>query len=185
MTVYQKNSFGTAFFLRLEDGRRAPHQEILYLPFPARRDKAGYDTIQLADPGLTLKAKYYADSARQSIYPVHPLLVLRLYDGDRMLGEAALQTGQASVLGNFSVQLVKAEWWTDYLFEGSRGTFGIFTGFAFILAGVLLTYCVTPRTILVRQTDDGYRVSWQIVRFHDFYAAEKEQVFAACRGELT
>jgi len=185
MTVYQKNSFGTAFFLTMDDGHQQPFPETLFLPCPPRRDKAGYGTITLPDSGLTIKAKYFADAAKRNIYPVAPLLVLRLYDGERMVGETALQPGQSTVLGEYVVSLAKTAWWTDYLFEGSWGTFGIFTGFALILIGVVLNYFVVPRTVLVRQADDGYRVCWRTVRFPDLYAAEKEEIFAFCRGDLT
>ena len=181
--VYQKGTFGTAFSLTFVDPAGRSFEEVFLLPQPQRRDKPGYGEMPLAGDGYTLKGKYLPDASGQSVLPRDPELTLRLVAGGAPVGEVSLKTGESGSLGPFRVTLRKTAWWTEYLFEGSRGVAGIFTGFALILLGVLLTYFSVPRVVTIVDEGGGRRVTWQSARFNDFFRAERDRIFAAARGE--
>ncbi|BDV44331.1 cytochrome c biogenesis protein ResB [Geotalea uraniireducens] len=183
LVVYQQPAFGNAFLVEFTSGAGNGFDELLPLPMPARRDKAGYGDFPLAGGRYLLKAKYYATADRSGIIPVNPQLVLRLYDGPRLVAETALLIGKSGQLGPYSIRLAEVRWWTDLLFDGSRGTAGIFSGFALLLAGGLLAFFAVPREVVVRPTATGCTVSWRASRFADFYDEERTAVLARCRGE--
>jgi len=173
--VYQANAFGRAFDLELQ----APGELLrprLYLPYPNRRDAAGYGEMALPGSALLLKAKFYADSERKSMRLNQPPLTLRLYRGKELLQQATLVPGGAAQLGPYAVRLQQSAWWTEILLDGSRGTAGIFAGFAIILAGVLCSYCLVPREIIVRNRDGRLYVQQVARRFASFYREEFDDI---------
>lgn len=183
MIVYQRNNFGTAFLLEYSRDGVRPERRVFYLPMPLRREKAAYgnDTID----GYLLKAKYYASPDRKRMLPVEPILTLRLMQGEGGLGEASLRPGETGTIGPYRITLHDARWWTELLFEGSRGTAGIFTGFALLLVGGALAYFVAPREVVVVTGEGGTRAWWRAVRFTDFYRAERERIHSLCKGDNT
>jgi cytochrome c biogenesis protein len=184
--VYQANAYGRTFDLELESARGEIHRERLYLPYPPKRDGAGYGELAVPGTDFLLKGKFYADTERKSMKLNKPPLTLRLYRGKELQGEATLTAGATGQLGPFAVRLVRSEWWTDILLDGTRGTAGIFTGFALILVGVLSSYCLVPREIVVRES--GGRIYAQHVarRFASFYREELDELIqnARSRGEI-
>jgi len=178
--VYQISEFGVAFDLQfLVPEREGLTQERLILPYPGSRDKAAYGEILLKESGLLLKGKFFADSGKKSMKLGTPLLVLRLYRGTQLLGECTLQPGKSAALGPLFVRLAGSEWWTNILLDGSRGMSGIFAGFALLLAGVLSSYCLVPREIMVREAEGGVYVQQIARRFAQFYREEFEELTAA------
>lgn len=175
--VYQVNSYGRAFDLELSspEGVLRPR---LFLPYPDRRDRAGYGEAALPG-GYLLKAKFYADAEQRSMRLNRPPFTVRLYRGSELLRQLTLEPGEAAQLGPYTVRLVRSAWWTDILLDGSRGTFGIFAGFAVILAGVLCSYCLVPREIIVREKDGALHLQQVVRRFASFYREEFEELLSA------
>jgi cytochrome c biogenesis protein len=174
--VYQANVYGRAFDLEFESGQGEAHRERLYLPYPPRRDVAGYGEMGIAGTDFLLKGKFYADSERKTMGLNSSPLTLRLYRGKELLGEVTLAPGATGQLGPFTVRLGQSEWWTDILLDGTWGTSGIFAGFALILAGVLSSFCLVPREIIVRETDGGIYVQHVTRRFAQFYREEFDEL---------
>lgn len=183
LIVYQQPAFGNAFLVEFTAGDGRGFDQVFPLPMPSRRDRAGYGTFPLDDGRYLIKAKYYATADRSGIVPTTPQLVLRLYDGPRLVAETPLLIGQAGRLGPYAVKLAEVRWWTDLLFDGSRGTAGIFGGFALLLAGGLLAFFAVPREVVVRPAATGCTVTWRATRFADFYEEERAALLARCRGE--
>lgn len=169
--VYQANAYGRSFDVQLQlpDG---VHQERLYLSYPSRRDAAGYGEGTVTGTNLVLKAKFYADPQHKSIQYVPGGVTLRLYRGKEFLGEAALMPGQEGVVAGIPVRVGQNQWWTDILLDGSRGTAGIFAGFAILLLGVLCSYCLVPREIILRRHEGSLYVQQVVRRFASFYREE-------------
>jgi cytochrome c biogenesis protein len=180
--VYQANAFGRAFDLELQLPGET-HRERLYLPYPNRRDAAGYGEVPITGTEYLLKAKFYSDLNRKSMQLNQPPLTLRLYRGKELLHELTLAPGASGVLGPFEVRLAQAQWWTDILLDGSRGTAGIFAGFAVILAGVLSSYCLVPREIIVRNRDGALQVQQVARRFPEFYREEFNDLIRAANQQ--
>lgn len=174
--VYQANAYGRTFDLdfTLEGGET--QRERFFLPYPTRRDLAGYGELAITGTELLLKGKFYADTERKTIKLNQSPLTLRLYRGQELLGETTLTQGSTGQLGPFAVRLARSEWWTDILLDGTRGTSGIFTGFALILTGVLSSYCLVPREIIVRESAGGIYVQHVARRFAQFYHEEFEEI---------
>jgi len=185
LTVYQVNSFGNTFDLEFRGGPEGDFDRLLRLPYPHRRDAAGYGALELQDSSLKVNAKYYARADRQGMKPGNPQLVLRLQDGDTVLAEATLLQGGRATLGPYQVHLASVGWWTVLLLEGSLGTAGIFTGFALLLAGGAVTFASSPREAIVEDTPTGCAVAWRPGRFLEFHREEGERLLARCRGEDT
>jgi hypothetical protein len=175
--VYQANVYGRTFDLDFVTPQGETHRERLYLPYPPRRDTAGYGEMDIAGTGLLLKGKFFADRERTSMKLNESPLTLRLYRGKELLGEATLTPeGSTGQLGPLGVRVAQSEWWTDILLDGTRGTSGIFAGFALILAGVLSSYCLVPREIIVRETTDGIYAQHVARRFAQFYREEFDEI---------
>ncbi len=83
-----------------------------------------------------------------------------------------LAPGSTGRLGPVTVRLAASAWWTDILLDGTHGTAGIFAGFALILAGVLGSYCLVPREIIVWEGEGGIRAQQVARRFALFYGEE-------------
>lgn len=180
--VYQGNAFGRTFDLEFISERGEIHRERLYLPYPPKRDVAGYGEMVLTGTDFLLKGKFYADRERKTMKLNEPPLTLRLYRGKELQGEVTLTAGATGQLGPFSVRLAQSEWWTDILLDGTRGTAGIFTGFALILAGVLSSFCLVPREIVVRETDGGIYAQYVARRFAQFYCEEFDEIIQNARS---
>ena len=172
MILYQQGDFGRAFFLEGVSDDGMPVRQVLTIPMPATRDKAGYESFPFA-PGLELKAKFYADAGRAKMVSDMPELVLRLMAGSRIAGEATFLPGDTARLGTYTLFLREARWWTELLFEGSRGATGIFLGFFLMVSGALVTYFSAPRELFIWRTGGGIAVFWRATRFAEFYAEEK------------
>ncbi|MBT1074223.1 cytochrome c biogenesis protein ResB [Geobacter grbiciae] len=183
LIVYQQSAFGNAFLLKFRGGPSGGFDKVLHLPMPPRRDRASYGTFPLDEGRYILKAKYYANADKSRIMPDTPQLILRLYDGEQFVAETSLSNDQAVPLGPYTVRLAGINWWTDILFEGSRGTAGIFTGFALLLCGGVLAFFIVPREVVLRRTEAGYTVSWRATRFPEFYREEGDRILALCKGE--
>jgi cytochrome c biogenesis protein len=169
--VYQANVFGRSFDLELQSAEGS-HRLRLYLPYPLRRDLAGYGEMAVPGTDFLLKGKFYADRGKKSMQLNQPPLTLRLYRGRELLQQAALEPGTPAQLGPFAVRLEQSAWWTEILLDGSRGTAGIFAGFAVILAGVLSSYCLVPREVVVRRRGDDIYLQQVVRRFASFYREE-------------
>jgi hypothetical protein len=182
LLVYQQLKIGNAFFLEFRGGPGGGFDTMLALPLPRRRDAASYDTVPLEGP-LQLRVKYYANADRSRIMPEHPQLFLRLTQGEEAQGEVALESGQSARLGPWDVRLVMVGWWTEILFEGSRGTPAIFAGFAILLLGGVLTFFSAPREAVVSDAPGGCTLSWRTTRFPEFYREEGARILSRCTGE--
>jgi hypothetical protein len=181
VTVYQLLRYGHAFLLEARDGSGAPLELLVRMPFPARRGAPSYAN-QPFGAGQVLKAKYYASADHRELLSDAPQLVLRLQEGERMLGEATLQTGQEARLGPWAVRLARAGWWTEILFEASLGVPGIFAGFGLVVAGAILAFFFVPREVVVGATPAGCTVRWRSTRLPALYRQEGERLLARCAG---
>jgi cytochrome c biogenesis protein len=181
--VYQANAFGRAFDIELQTASGETRRQRLYLPFPSRRGSAGYAEQALPGTDYLLKGKFYADFDRKSLQQSQPPLILRLYRGKDLMQEVTLAPGAQGQLGPFVVRLAQSEWWTDILMDGSRGTAGIFAGFAIILIGVLSSYCLVPREIIVRNRDGVLYVQQVVRRFASFYREEFDEITKTVKSE--
>jgi len=181
VTVYQLLRYGHAFLLELRGGSEPPVELLVKMPFPARRGAASYADQPLGD-GRLLRAKYYASADRRELLSEAPELVLRLQEGERVLGEASLLAGQAVQLGARVFRLARVGWWTELLFEGSLGVSGIFAGFGLLVAGAVLVFFVAPREVVVRAAPPGCTVRWRATRFPEMHRQERELLLARCTG---
>jgi hypothetical protein len=132
--------------------------------------------MPIAGTNFLLKGKFYADMERKTMRLHGSPLTLRLYQGKDLQGEVTLTPGTTGQLGPLVVRLVQSEWWTDILLDGTRGTAGIFTGFALILAGVLSSYCLVPREIVVRESAGKVYAQHVARRFAQFYREEFDEI---------
>jgi cytochrome c biogenesis protein len=179
--VYQMNAYGRAFDLEFVSAGGEMHRERLFLPYPLRRDAAGYGEMAIPGTDLLLKGKFYADAGRKTMRLNSPPLTLRLYRGKELQGEVTLAPGAREQLGPFAVRLGQSEWWTDILLDGTRGIAGIFAGFALILVGVLSSYCLVPRELIVGESDGGICVQHVVRRFAQFYSEEFNEIIQGAR----
>jgi hypothetical protein len=181
VTVYQLLKYGHAFLLEARDGSGPLPELLVRMPFPARRGAPSYANQPLGG-GRVLKAKYFASADHRELLSDAPQLVLRLQEGERVLGEATLQAGQEAPLGPWTVRLARAGWWTEILFEGSQGVSGIFAGFGLLVAGAILVFFFVPREVVVRATPAGCTVRWRSTRLPALYRQEGERLLARCAG---
>lgn len=182
--VYQLLRYGHAFRLELDGGGRGRTALELPMAFPEKRGAPSYENRTLGD-GRVLKAKYYASADRSRLVGDDPELVVRLYEGERLLGEATLLAGQEAPLGPYRVRLDAVGWWTEILLEGSLGSTGIFAGFAVLLLGGALVFFAVPREVIVRAAAERVTVQWRTARFSDMLRDEAERVVARCTGSTT
>jgi len=181
--VYQANAYGRAFDLELETARGERLRTRLFLPYPPKRNVAGYGEIGIDGTDFLIKGKYFADAEHASMKLNRPPFSVRLYRGKELQGEAVLAPGAKEQLGPLAVTLVQSEWWTDILLDDSRGTAGIFFGFILILSGVLSSYCLVPREIIVREAAGGAFVQHIARRFAQFYREEFDEIIQKVRTE--
>ena len=184
--VYQANAYGRAFDIELETGRGERRRTRLFLPYPPKRNVASYGDIGIDGTDFLIKGKFLADADQASMKLNRSPFTVRLYRGKELMGEAALVPGAKEQLGSLAVTLVQSEWWTDILLDDSRGTAGIFFGFTLILAGVLSSYCLVPREIIVWEAAGGAFVQHIARRFAPFYREEFDDIIQQTRtsGEV-
>ena len=182
-TVYQANTFGRAYDLEFASADGNILRERLYLSYPQRRDVASYGEMGITGTDFILKAKFFADSERKTIKLHEPQLTMRLYRKKELLGESTLTQGGIAQMGPLVVRHVQSEWWTDIMLDGTHGTGGIFTGFALILTGVLASYCLVPREIIVFETVKGVYLHHITKRFAQFYREEFDDIIKRLRIE--
>ncbi|MBJ6725715.1 cytochrome c biogenesis protein ResB [Geomesophilobacter sediminis] len=171
--VYQGNPYGLAFNLDIAlpgDYRKMQ----LMIHYPASRKSPGYAELPVPGTDLIVKGKFVPDREKGTMEARAPLLTLRLIKGKRFLGEAEINPGERKEFGPVSVKLTSVQWWGEILLDGSRGTAGIFAGFAIILVGVLSSYCLIPREVLVREERDRTLVRFFVRRFAPLYREEFE-----------
>jgi cytochrome c biogenesis protein len=181
--VYQANAYGRAFDLELETASLERRRTRLFLPYPPKRNVASYGEIGIDGTDFMIKGKFIADAEQASMKLNRSPFTVRLYRGKELLGEATLAPGVKGPLGPLSVTLVQEEWWTDILLDDSRGIAGIFFGFTLILAGVLSSYCLVPREIIVREAAGGASVQHIARRFAPFYREEFDEIIKKLRDE--
>jgi preprotein translocase subunit SecG len=181
ITVYQVVKYGHAFFLEASDGSGASDELMVKMPFPEKRGAASYANEPLRG-GRVLKAKYFASADRTQLLSDAPQLVLRLQEGERLLGEATLQAGQTAQLGPAAVRLARVGWWTEILFEGSLGVFGIFAGFGVLVAGAFLIFFAIPREVVVGPAGAGCTVQWRSPRLPELYWDERDRLLLRITG---
>ena len=179
--VYQINAFGRAFDLLFEAASGEQRKVRLFLPYPSRRDLAGYGEATVGGKDFILKGKFFADKEQRSMQLKPSPLGLRLFRGRELLGAATLDEGATARIGPYTVRMLHSEWWADFLLDGTYGTAGIFSGFALILLGVLSSYCLIPREIIVREANGTIHVQQLVKRFAPFYSEEFDAVITAAR----
>lgn len=180
--VFQGKRHGHAFYVSLFDERGARHGEIFSVVHPTKRDKAGYGDFNLSWSPFAVKAKYYADAARQSMAGENPQLVLRLVEGKKLLGELSLTKGATGTLGPYTATLVEVKRWGGLIFIDAVGMNGIFFGFFVIVLGGALNYFAPPREFTVREADGGCRVSWLAAGSEKLYRDEYESILNRFAG---
>ncbi|WP_236685632.1 hypothetical protein [Geobacter pickeringii] len=180
--IFQGKRHGHAFYVSLIDERGARHDEILSIPYPLKRDKAGYGEFILPWSPYALKAKYYADATRLSMAGENPELVLRLTEGRRVVAELPLTRGGTGMLGPYRATIVEVKRWAGLIFIDAVGMNGIFFGFFVIVLGGGLTYFFPPREFTVRDDDGGCRVGWQAAGSDRLYRDEYETILNRFAG---
>lgn len=181
LKVYQSPDHGAAFFVEFYDDKGTRQGVILQIPHPQRRDVAGYQNFKFDWLPYTLKSKYFADSEKKGMDSISPQLILRLANGDRVIGELALKPDEMGALGEYKVKLVKVKKWAGIIFVDISGMAGIFAGFFIIILGSGFIYFTPPREILVRNTENGRSIYWRATNFGECYEYE----IAGIRSILT
>jgi cytochrome c biogenesis protein len=178
--VYQDQRFGHAFFVNLTDKTGTRNGLILQIQNPVKRDKAGYGNFRFGRIPYLLKAKYFVDAEKKNMLSLSPLLVMRLVDRGRVIGEVSLKNGKSGQLGPYTATLVDVSMWAGMIFVDITGMTGIFIGFFIIILGGGLTYFMPPREFYIKKEESGlFIISWKATRFESFYRDEYEKI-AAC-----
>lgn len=179
--IYQAADFGHAFYLEIvaPAGERKIYQ--LLIAHQEKPDKPSYEDFpDIFGPGRALRAKYYADADKRSLTRENPLLVLRLDDNGRQLGQLPLITGGAGAIDQYHFRLLKVDRWSGLIFVRLFGISGVFFGFLVIICGSALNYFTPPREVTVRLLPGGDSlVSWRAVKFSEFYQDEFAALNAA------
>lgn len=173
--LFQRQRFGNAFLVVLQNSDGSPSEILLDLPYPKKRDKPAYGDFRFEEIPYLIKAKYYADAARQSMYDVDPALTLRLMDWENIVGELTLRKGQQGSLGPYRVKLVEISRWTELIFVMIYGMPLVFSGFFLIILGAVLLFCTPPREFYVLQQKGKVYLGWRGGRFADLYRNEYEK----------
>ena len=172
LRIYQSYNFGAAFFVKFVDIEGRRKGAILQIQSPSKRDRASYGNFNLEGAPYLLKAKYFADAGKRSMNSTDPLLVLRLVDKEKVMGEINLRKGESGKIGPYSASFLDASKWAGIIFVDITGMPGIFLGFFIIIAGSALTYFVPPREFFVRREGSEFSLAWKATRFESFYKEE-------------
>ena len=183
LRIYQTVEFGHAFYLEVtgQNGGRVVYQ--LLLEHPTRPEKASYeDYPDMLNSGGLLRLKYFADAEKRSFSRENPLLVVRVDENGRQLGQLPLSSGGEGTIGGYHFRLIKVDKWAGLIFVKLYGISGVFFGFLIIILGSVLNYFTPPREVIVRKSPDGHLlVSWRAAKFGEFYRDE----FECLKKELT
>lgn len=179
LDIYQSLNFGHAFFVLFSDEIGSSHPAILKILHPESLEKPSYGEFKIywMDLPYLLQAKYYVDVNKNDINSSDPLLVLRLLEEEKEVGQLRLRVGEQGKIGQYDAWLVKAALWTDIIFVDLHGMTFIFIGFGVIILGGGLNYFTPPRKLLAKKDGDGYILHWQASKFPEFYSAEKNKIF--------
>ncbi|KAF0220978.1 MAG: hypothetical protein FD174_691 [Geobacteraceae bacterium] len=183
MKIYQSHQAGRSFYLEFSDGNVGTMGHILLFQLPPSRDKASYNEFQLSGMPFRIKGKYFTDAGKKSMVSNDPLLVLRLYDKDSLLGELPLRIGESGPLGKYRVSLVRSGQWAGINFLVITGMPGIFLGFLIIIGGGLLHYFAIPRELIMKQDGSMVNIQWRAARFAEFYGDEYEDLLTKFNRE--
>ncbi|HML76717.1 cytochrome c biogenesis protein ResB [Geobacter sulfurreducens] len=177
IVVYQSTDVGDSFSVEFTDP--SGRTEIFRLPInhPESLEEAGYNDFRFPWNPLKLQAKYYVDAERKKIDSAHPLLILRMMDGDQETGRVSLTPGGTGALGEYRVRLAGVQRWTTIIFVKLTGMSGVFLGFFLIILGAALAFCTPPRELVATPAGDGWLITWRAGRFGDFYRDESETLF--------
>jgi cytochrome c biogenesis protein len=175
--VYQSQSFGNAFFVKLTDKNGRNIGLILEIQNPAKRDVAGYANLKSYKIPYLIKAKYFADAYKKSMLSSNPLLIMRIIDRGRVIGEVSLKNGESGQLGPYTATVAGISRWAGMIFIDITGMSGIFIGFFIIILGGGLTYFMPPREFYIRKEENGlFIITWKATRFESFYKEEYEKI---------
>jgi hypothetical protein len=174
--IYQKQRFGNSFYMLLNDSKGEGKKIRLDIPYPKNKDKPAYGDFLFAEIPFQIKAKYFADSTKQSMYDLDPVLTLRLINNNKVVDELSLRLGQEGQLGPYRAQLLRITRWTSLICVRLYGIPLVFLGFFFIILGAFLVYCTPSREFHVTLQDDRLFVGWLPGRFADLYRDEFDQV---------
>lgn len=180
--IYQDQRFGLAFFVNLTDKTGTRNGLILQIQKPYKRDKASYGNFRFGKIPYLLKAKYFADAEKKNMLSSNPLLVMRLVDKGRVIGEVSLKNGESGQVGPYTATVAGISRWAGIIFVDITGMPGIFLGFFIIIIGGGLTYFMPPREFYLRKEVDGFSITWKATRFESFYEEEYEKVSSAFGG---
>jgi cytochrome c biogenesis protein len=177
--VYQSQSFGDAFFVKLTDKEGRSTGIILQIQTPVKRNMPSYGIFRLSRIPYLLKAKYFADADKKSVLSTNPLLVMRLVDKGRVVGEVSLKNGGSAQLGPYTATVAGISRWAGIIFVNITGMPGIFLGFFIIIIGGALTYFMPPREFYIKKEENGFFIiTWKATRFESFYKEEYEKLAA-------
>jgi len=174
--VYQTLDTGHNFYLEITGPDGETRMQGLQFLLPARRDRASYNEFRLDWLPYSLKGKYFVDAAQKTMLGDNPLLVLRMYDNETLLGELPLTKGASGMLGPYRVKLKSAARWAGVLFVDITGMAGVFAGFFIIVIGGALNYFTPPREITAWSENGSRLVEWKAGRFGRLFRTEYEEI---------
>ena len=180
--VYQSQSFGDAFFVKLTDKEGRKTGLILQLQNPDKRHNASFSNRQSYEMPYLLRVKYFTDAEKKSMLSTNPLLVMRLIDKGTVIGEVSLKNGESGKFGPYTATVAGISRWAGIIFVNITGMPGIFLGFFIIIIGGGLTYFMPPREFYLRKEGDGFSITWKATRFETFYKSEYEKISSSFGG---
>lgn len=181
LRIYQGTEFGHAFHVEVTYPSGKNDILELLIKHPLSPDRPGYGEFPAAlGSNYTLRTKYFVDDEKKSLSREAPLLVIRVDEGGRELGQLPLKVGERGAVGAFRFRLVSVSKWTRLIFVKLIGISGVFFGFFIVVLGGILHYFAAPREILLQPGGVGCRVVWRAVKFAGFYDDE----FALLKREL-
>ncbi|WP_306532909.1 cytochrome c biogenesis protein ResB [Geobacter sp.] len=184
LRIYQGTEFGHAFHAEVTypSGRKDVLE--LLIKHPLAPDRPGYGEFPSALGGdYLLRTKYFVDEEKKSLSREAPLLVIRVDEGGRELGQVPLRVGERGAVGEFRFRLLSVSKWSRLIFVNLTGISGVFSGFFIIVLGSILHYFAAPREILLQPGNGGCRVAWRAVKFAGFYDDEFAQLKRELGGE--
>lgn len=181
LRIYQGTEFGHAFHAEVTSPSGEKKVLELLIRHPHAPDRPAYAEFPAALGGsLVLRTKYFVDEEKKDLSREEPLLIVRVDDGGRELGQLPLKVGEGGAVGEFRFRLLSVSRWSRLIFVNLTGISGVFFGFFVIVAGGILHYFAPPREILLHPGNGACRVTWRAVRFAGFYDEE----FALLRREF-
>ena len=172
LRIFPQHNFGQAFYVVLTEQTGEQGMMILDFPAPLEPTTASYGNFDFTEVPYHIKAKYYADVDKRTLISDNPLLVIRLMDHKRVLGELSLQQGESGQLGPYKARLMNIKEWTEFVFVNTPGILWVFFGFFIIILGGILNYFTVPREFLCRKQKQGFLLTWQGSRFKHLYQDE-------------